>query len=384
MKATRAIVMLAVVSSIFAGAVFGFDRPTRHNTSYNPDAVTSSFGFVTTGVIIKVTGASIAKDGTVTANFTLTDANGAGLDVNGVYTAGVESLGFVVAYLPNGQSQYVAYTTTVDKALNSNPLSQIQAGLDTGGKYTLVDAASGSYTYTFGTKVPLTYDPAATHTIGAQVERNLAAYGIGVGTYYTSDSTYNFVPNGAAVTHVRDVVNEAACNGCHNPLNAHGAPGPRQKLAYCVLCHTPQSTNPDTLNTVDMKVFIHKIHMGSSLPSVVAGGKYQDRPSRRGSGFFDRCVSAGYSQLHVLPCFRTGAQAANWTTNPSRAICGSCHDDVNFATGQNHVNLIQSGRYAVRELPRVDGALTNSTRRFQARIRCRTIRRRCLESCCRS
>jgi OmcA/MtrC family decaheme c-type cytochrome len=35
------------------------------------------------------------------------------------------------------------------------------------------------------------------------------------------------------------------------------------------------------------------------------------------------------------------AQKDNWLTNPNRAACGGCHDDVNFATGQNHVNLPQ-------------------------------------------
>jgi OmcA/MtrC family decaheme c-type cytochrome len=28
-----------------------------------------------------------------------------------------------------------------------------------------------------------------------------------------------------------------------------------------------------------------------------------------------------------------------WLTHPTRAACGSCHDNVNFATGQNHANL---------------------------------------------
>jgi len=31
-----------------------------------------------------------------------------------------------------------------------------------------------------------------------------------------------------------------------------------------------------------------------------------------------------------------GAQHTNWMDHPSRAVCGSCHSDVNFETGENH------------------------------------------------
>ena len=68
-------------------------------------------------------------------------------------------------------------------------------------------------------------------------------------------------------------MSEASCNKCHDPISAHG--GGRKKMTYCVLCHTPQSVNPDTLATADLPVFIHKLHMGSSLPSVKAGQPYQ-------------------------------------------------------------------------------------------------------------
>src|ERR1700758_559325 len=119
---------VAVASTLFLATVSGQDRPAKRNRDFNPEA--SSFSFVTTGVVTKIKSASIAKDGTITARFTLTDSNGAGLDVNGVLTPGIESIAFVAAYIPNGQSQYTAYTTTVDKSTtNSNP-SQTQAGTD--------------------------------------------------------------------------------------------------------------------------------------------------------------------------------------------------------------------------------------------------------------
>lgn len=329
---------VALIGTLFLVTASGQDWPAKRNKDFNAaaPAAASLFNSFNTGVVLKIQSATIAKDGTVTARFTITDSNKAGLDVTGVLTPGVVSMSWVAAYIPNGQAQYTAYTTTVDKSItNSNP-PQTQAGTDTGGKYTLVDAATGTYDYTFGTKVPATFDPTATHSIGAQSSRNLTTYGYST---YTSDNVLTWVPNGSAVTNVRDLISEKSCNGCHNPLSAHG--GARQSIAYCVLCHTPQSTNPDTLNTVDLKVFIHKIHMGSSLPSVVAGGVFQ--VVHRGSVVDFSNVVFPQDIRNCTTCHAAGpTQAANWSTNPSRAACGSCHDNVNFATGANHVNLIQA------------------------------------------
>ncbi|HYL37427.1 MAG TPA: OmcA/MtrC family decaheme c-type cytochrome [Bryobacteraceae bacterium] len=314
------------------------DRPAKQNRDYNPQAAAGVFNSFTTGANIKIISASIAKDGTITTRFKITDANGNGLDVTGAQTAGVESIRFVAAYIPNGQSQYIAYTTTTARSTtNSNP-PQIQAGTDSGGTFTLVDAGAGTYDYTFGTKAPVNFDATATHSIGAQIERDLSAYGFS--TTYAGDDVFTFVPNGSAVSKVRDVVNEASCNSCHNPIGAHGSPGPRKKMAFCVLCHTPQSTNPDTYNTVDMKVFIHKLHRGSSLPSVQAGGDYF--VIHRGNKQDYSSIQFPQDIRNCTTCHAAGpAQADNWKLNPSQEVCGSCHDDVNFATGENHVNLPQ-------------------------------------------
>ena len=42
------------------------------------------------------------------------------------------------------------------------------------------------------------------------------------------------------------------------------------------MCHTPQTVDPDTGNTVDMKVFVHKTPHGQpNCPACKAGKPYQ-------------------------------------------------------------------------------------------------------------
>ena len=101
------------------------------------------------------------------------------------------------------------------------------------------------------------------------------------------------------------------------------------------MCHTPQTINPDTELTQDMKVLIHKIHMGSSLPSVQAGTPY--RIWHRGAWSDFSAVVFPQDIRNCTACHSAKAgQPNNWKTNPSMEACGSCHDDVNFATGANH------------------------------------------------
>ena len=103
------------------------------------------------------------------------------------------------------------------------------------------------------------------------------------------------------------------------------------------MCHTPQTIHPDTQLTQDMKVLIHEIHMGSSLSSVKAGIPY--RIWHRGAWPDFSTVVFPQDVRNCTTCHAAGpTQASNWKTNPSSAACGSCHDDVNFATGANHVS----------------------------------------------
>lgn len=288
--------------------------------------------YVNPGLAITINSAAIASDGTISVVYTVTDPTGLPLDSSGATTPGTIGLSFIAAYIPNNAEQYTAYTTKT--ATGTMIASVQQPGADSGG--TSAAVASGQYKYTFHTKAPTGYDPTATHTIGVYGSRNLTAYNLG--TDYAS-ATFNFVPGGAPVTHTRDVIETASCNTCHDQLSAHG--GSRRGLNMCVLCHTPQNTDPNTGDTLDSKVFFHKIHMGASLPSVVAGTPYIPAVNSFGSFNYSTVIfpadPGDPRRCEVCHSQTTkAAQATAFMTKPTAAACGACHDDVNFATGKNH------------------------------------------------
>ena len=280
--------------------------------------------FVRPGLSITINSARIGADGTITAVYTIADPKGLPLDATGVTTPGTVGLSLVAAVLPNNQTLYTSYTTRV--SAGTATAAAIQAAADSGGVTTQL--APGQYQYVFKTKAPSGFDQTATHTIGIYGSRNLTQFNLV--TNYAS-TTFNFVPNGSPVVATHDVIKTASCNACHDQLSHHG--GSRRGIEMCVLCHTPQTIDPNTGNNVDMSVMVHKIHMGSQLPSVIAGKPYKIGNSDWSTVVFPadprRCESCHQQTTKA-------AQATAYLLRPTRAACGSCHDDVNFATGVNH------------------------------------------------
>jgi OmcA/MtrC family decaheme c-type cytochrome len=122
----------------------------------------------------------------------------------------------------------------------------------------------------------------------------------------------------SGTTLTRDIVQTLDCNVCHGPtsdthLSFHG--GGRTDVEYCVTCHNPNG------NT-DMTLLIHKVHAGATL----ANG-FSDYSNVHFTKDLDDCATCHTG---------AGADVDNWKEVPNRVACGSCHDDVNFDTGENH------------------------------------------------
>jgi OmcA/MtrC family decaheme c-type cytochrome len=294
--------------------------------------------YIRPGFKLKINSVTIGSDRKPVLDLSFTDDLDQPLDRLGKTTPGALSLTFVIGSYDASTRHYTSYFTRTATAPATSPkpgATAVQATGESNGKW--ADLETGHGKYTFNGALPANFDQTKTTTIAIYATRNLTAQ---ISKNYYANLEYDFRPDGNAVTEKWDKINQAtSCNNCHNPLSAHG--GSRQDVKLCVQCHQPQSTDPDTGNTVDMKVMVHKIHRGENLPSVIAGTPYQIIGNANSLHDFSN-VALPQDIRNCANCHEgTNAaakpsQSSVWLTNPSRAACGSCHDNINFASGANH------------------------------------------------
>jgi OmcA/MtrC family decaheme c-type cytochrome len=314
--------------------------PQMYATSQAEHYLTAQqLAYIRPGFHVTVKSVTIGADRKPVVQLAFTDDLGQPLDRLGVQTPGTLSVSFILAWYDPVNIDYIDYSTRVQNStITGNSFAQ--ASTDSGGKWT--DTALGQATYTFGTVLPAGYDVTKTHTLGIYGNRTIDLTDpIVINKLYPVNVTYDFRPDGLPVTDRWDATTFATCNQCHDPLSAHGSTG-RQDPRVCVLCHNDtQSIDPDTGNTVNFKVMIHKIHMGESLPSVQAGHSYQI--IGHGTADFSTVVFPqdirNCTTCHKSPdpAGKTVAQAHIWYTQPNRAACGSCHDNIDWVTGEGHI-----------------------------------------------
>jgi OmcA/MtrC family decaheme c-type cytochrome len=359
--------MLAVGAGVVTG---GSENKPKYKSTRKPSYRTEVLeSFLRPGLNLQIQKVEVNAPN-VFVTFRISDSKDLGLDRLGVDTPGAVNIGFTLARIKPGDQQYTSYY-----AAPPTGITQPRDFTDRGGTYQSL--GDGVYRYTMALRLPANFEANSAHTLGVWASRNLEDYDMGVPN---SNAVIDFVPSGAPIKQVRDIVRTEVCNQCHDPLAAHGQPPfefDRREVRICVLCHYTGQINPETGNTVDEKVFIHKLHMGANLPSVTGKplsiyGTSGSNVPPPASGATPSPLPAGYDPAKVpgkpyqivvtsenetfdastlvfpqdvrncTTCHQKTTQADNWKANPSRAACGSCHDDVNFATGKNHDGIVQT------------------------------------------
>jgi len=309
-------------------------------------ATASDLAFIRPGLKIIVNSITIGADRKPVIDISMTDSLDQPLDRLGKTTPGPISPSFILAWYDPATRHYTSYGTRSATSPAGSPtpgVTAIQAGTIAG---TFTDLEVGHAKFTSTVVLPAGFDQTKTHTLGIYASRNMTAVpGLdpALAKNYFANVEFDFRPDGGTVTDKWDKMRDSStCLNCHdvqNALNAHG--GSRREIKLCVLCHQPQSVDPDTGNTVDMKVMAHKIHRGDNLPSVIAGTPYVIIGNAQSVHDFST-VALPQDIRNCANCHEgsvatnKGAGSAVWYTNPSREACGSCHDDVNWVTGANH------------------------------------------------
>ena len=207
-----------------------------------------------------------------------------------------------------------------------------QANTETATAGVFTDNGDGTYTYQFSFDITavdgVPYDATLTHRVAMQ---------IGVGSVpVDNNAAYTWQPSSGATTGIftREIVDNDTCNACHDGLAFHG--GGRRDTQYCVTCHNPGSTDPESTNTVDMKAMIHNIHAGAEggkLPYYIVGYRstVYDFSEIEWTQDIRNCQTCHQESDTDTP------DASNWRKVTNAAACGTCHhSNVNFATGEGH------------------------------------------------
>jgi OmcA/MtrC family decaheme c-type cytochrome len=293
------------------------------------------------GLKATIVGVDIGSDRRPVATIKISDAKGKSLELADLDTGSMKLTIAKIQTGKSGESEYHNYILRrvvgkqyIYKGETKSPVlvETLQPGFDSNGIVARV--RRGVFTYKFAKALPSDYDRNATHVMGGEVTRENGKY--------VDNPLFEFVPTGAKVKSRRMVIETASCNKCHDPLRYHG--GTRREAGYCALCHTSQLTDPESGESLDFKVFVHKIHRGKLLPSVKAGKPYFMVGSQQQVADY---TNLRYPQVvttegvtkdlrNCKACHGAALNGDNWTTFPATAPCVACHDNVDLKTGKNH------------------------------------------------
>ncbi len=297
-------------------------------------------------------GAPVGDNVPVTVGFTFTATNAAGvnvtpsIDLRTATASGLSYLRFTIAKLVAGTGGDANEWEGAVHRPGTSGSGPYYENRVTGGGVITGTPATGVYSYTFPDNSVRVSDIGSLDNL--VVRTVVEARSIPI-TFFTSDPFYDTglrrpavdafadlvapIGGGAGVAPTaaypsKNSVSTAACNACHDPLGIHG--GTRREYKYCQACHnakleTVAGGGWDNTNLVNL---VHKIHNhAAGVQNLGEVGDFSEVTYPQDIRNCTRC--------HQGP--DADNTYANFNMKPTITACGSCHINVDFATGTGHV-----------------------------------------------
>ena len=349
--------------------------------------------FIRPGLEIEILDVVIPADMQPEITYTISDPGGMPLDHAGVNTPGTVDMRFTLANIPMGEEQKVRHA--YERISRNGTLTQLAPG-----KYhykmevVLASDQDTTHTLVLGGRRDLrdyNLDRYAANDLQNWVPSGMYD---AVPRDVTATETCNRCHDPIA-EHGSRWLSVAACGQCHNPsiLGRGDVPAPKASLDVmihrvhqelhgypaelndCEVCHTggtpteafPMVANPNPTTVCDM-TNLGTTELSWNFPTttnivvVSENGALLGRTVGEGSKETNKWITDGISFFaidpdsgdtiqelivnnSVLGCadnepgtFRgeAGVQHTNWMDHPSRLVCGACHEDVDFETGEGH------------------------------------------------
>jgi OmcA/MtrC family decaheme c-type cytochrome len=284
-----------------------------------PSAATSP------GVNVTITDIEIPFDRKPVVHLTIEDDKGNRIPKNEL-TDGRFILAFLDEFPTAGStSRFESYTTSTEDpdGVPGSGDEVLHATWDGARLSGFTENEDGTYTYQFEDALPAGFSMSATHQLGGQFRRTSPIDDLS----YRTNAIFAFRPDDTKQqVESRNIVETETCNECHTRLSIHG--DVRREVQLCILCHSPQSVDGQSGNTVDFPEMIHKIHRGADLPSVQDGEPYHIFGFRNSEhDYSDVVFPQDIRNCTVCHQNSKGSSDANvFLTHPTLEGCASCHD----------------------------------------------------------
>lgn len=267
------------------------------------------------------------------------------------------------AVVNNGDGTYTyTFATDLEDVINWKYYGNTGAPADPGtGQSGVISSAAGAAVLA---NLDLAYDPYAITRIGVSSRATGSQSRFNATVDFIPADLPDFLPESA-----RTVVSTGSCGTCHGGypeafFPTFHAGGSRFDMNLCTQCHnqgtySSRESTDTAWATADFAWMTHKIHMGEYLADgyVFAGRDYSHVVWPM-NAFSNPEGLRNCRKCHAEEGPDAAPHAGNWRTRPSRMACGSCHDDVNFATGFLHGNRLTSVRDGGLRVMQTDPAKT--------------------------
>lgn len=192
------------------------------------------------------------------------------------------------------------------------------------GSLTVIDGTTGEYSYQMADALAASSNP---FRVTVRVRYRATIDDVRYYIVNAANASYDFLqadPGTQLAASGADMADTNACNSCHGDAIGYVGHHGYTEVKSCDNCHNLDYQESRNGGEGDLAFMVHRIHSAGTFASLHGGADFSEVTYPQKTSTCDKCHNDNAPNADLA------------FTNPTRRNCGSCHANVNFATGENH------------------------------------------------